>query len=105
LTLSEKEEKSILMAPEGLFYDSMKWNAFLQYLIDINYNVIIATGESGIDANVILCIFGDEDTTNHLALTTTKDGSPAKFDKDSILEFDLKAINVGKVNSFFFVNN
>ncbi|CAF3803025.1 unnamed protein product [Rotaria sordida] len=64
---------------------------------DINYSVIIETGESGIDANVILCIFGDENTTTNLALRTTKDGSDAKFDANSILEFDLKAIDVGKI--------
>ncbi|CAF2907936.1 unnamed protein product [Rotaria sp. Silwood2] len=64
---------------------------------DINYNVIVETGESGIDANVILCIYGDENTTTSLALGTTKDGSDAKFDPDSILEFDLKAIDVGKI--------
>ncbi|CAF0753759.1 unnamed protein product [Rotaria sp. Silwood1] len=64
---------------------------------DLNYNVIVETGESGIDANVILCIYGDENTTTNLALRTTKDGSDAKFDPDSILEFDLKAIDVGKI--------
>ena len=71
------------------------------YLIDIHYKIIVETGESGIDANVILCIFGDEDTTTNLALRTTKDGSSAKFDKDSTLEFDLKAVDVGKVNYYF----
>jgi hypothetical protein len=67
-------------------------------MIDINYKVIINTGESGIDANVILCIYGDKDTTNNVALRITKDGTQAKFTKDSHLEFDLKAIDVGKVS-------
>jgi hypothetical protein len=65
-------------------------------MIDINYKVIINTGESGIDANVILCIYGDKNTTKNLALRKTK------FDKDSHLEFDLKAVDVGKVSLFFF---
>ncbi len=58
-------------------------------LIEINYKVHIDTGESNIDSNIILCIYGDEDTTKSLALRTTK---------NSRLEFDLKAIDVGKVS-------
>ncbi|CAM4769776.1 unnamed protein product [Rotaria magnacalcarata] len=64
---------------------------------EINYKVIIETGESNINANVILCIYGDENTTTNLPLRTTKDGSDAKFDQDSILEFDLRATDVGKI--------
>ncbi|CAF1064509.1 unnamed protein product [Rotaria sordida] len=64
---------------------------------NINYKVIIETGDSKIDANVILCIYGDKDTTKNLALRTTKDGTSAKFNKDSRLEFDLKDIDVGKI--------
>ncbi|UJR35879.1 hypothetical protein I4U23_028622 [Adineta vaga] len=64
---------------------------------DINYKVIIVTGESGISANVILCIFGDKDTTTNLPLKTTKDGSIARFEKDSTLEFDINAVDVGKI--------
>jgi hypothetical protein len=72
------------------------------YSIDINYKILVETGESGIDANVILCIFGDQDTTTNLALRTTKDGLDAKFDKDSTLEFALQAVDVGKVNFYFY---
>ncbi|CAF0906528.1 unnamed protein product [Adineta steineri] len=65
---------------------------------DINYKVTVVTGESGIDANVILCIYGDDETTTtNLALKTTKDGSDAKFDRESTVEFDLKAVDVGKI--------
>ncbi|CAF1409527.1 unnamed protein product [Adineta ricciae] len=63
----------------------------------VNYKVIIVTGESGIDANVILCIFGEKDTTANLPLRTTKDGSPAKFHQDSTLEFDIRTEDVGKI--------
>ena len=59
------------------------------------------TGQSGTDANVILCIFGDEETTANLGLRTTKDGAPAKFEPDSVLEFDLQAVDVGKVELRF----
>jgi hypothetical protein len=38
-----------------------------------------------------LCIYGDEDTTNNLALRTKKNNR---------LEFDLKAVDVGKVSRF-----
>ncbi|CAF1216392.1 unnamed protein product [Adineta steineri] len=64
---------------------------------DINYKVIIDTGESGINSNVILCIYGNENITKNFALKTIKDGTQAKFIKDSHLEFDLKAIDVGKI--------
>ncbi|CAF2520074.1 unnamed protein product [Rotaria sp. Silwood2] len=64
---------------------------------NINYKVIIETGDSQIDANVILCIYGDKDTTKNLPLRTIKDGTQAKFDRDSRLEFNLKAIDVGKI--------
>jgi hypothetical protein len=40
---------------------------------------------------VILCIYGDKDTTKNLAL------KQEKFDKNSHLEFDLKTIDIGKV--------
>ncbi len=66
-------------------------------LIDINYKILVETGQSGIDANVILCIFGDEETTTNLSLRTTKDGLDANFEPDSILEFNLQAVDVGKV--------
>jgi len=72
-------------------------------MIDINYKVIIETGESGIDANVILCIYGDRDTTKNFALRITKDGTQAQFDKHSRLEFDLKGIDVGNVNYFLII--
>ncbi|CAF3891735.1 unnamed protein product, partial [Adineta steineri] len=36
-------------------------------------------------------------TTTNLALKTTKDGSDAKFDRESTVEFDLKAVDVGKI--------
>ncbi len=67
-------------------------------MIDINYNVIIETGETGIDSNVMLCIYGDQDTTKHFALRTIKDGAQAKFNQQSRLEFVLKGIDVGKVS-------
>ena len=71
---------------------------------DIHYKVRIETGQSGIDANVILCIFGEEETTTNLPLTTTKDGSEAKFEKNSNLEFDLETVDVGKVRRFRRIN-
>jgi hypothetical protein len=74
---------------------------YLISLSDIHYKILVETGESGIDANVILCIFGDEETTTNLPLKTTKDGSDAKFEKDSTLEFDLQAVDVGKVRFGF----
>ncbi len=86
------------MTSESLQYNLVKQKIFFIYLIDIHYKIRVETGESGIDANVILCIFGDEDTTTNLPLRTTKDGLDAKFDKDNILEFDLQAVDVGKVN-------
>lgn len=55
------------------------------------------TGQSEIHSNVILCIFGDEETTANLPLKTTKDGSQAMFEKESSLEFDVQAADVGKV--------
>ncbi|CAF3864693.1 unnamed protein product [Adineta steineri] len=64
---------------------------------DIHYKVIIDTGESGINSNVILCIYGNENITKNFALKTTKDGTQAKFIKDSHLEFDLKGVDVGKI--------
>ncbi len=82
----------------------LNWNEKIfsrkTYLIsfaDIHYKIRIETGQSGIDANVILCIFGEEETTTNLPLTTTKDGSEAKFEKNSNLEFDLQTADVGKV--------
>ena len=59
------------------------------------------TGLAGIDANVILCIFGDQETTTNLPLKTTKDGAHAKFEKDSSLEFEIQAVDVGKVRFGF----
>ncbi len=91
------------MTSESLYYHLIKSNNFI-FLIDINYQILVETGESSIEANVILCIFGHEETTTNLALKTTKNGSDAKFDKDSILEFDLQAVDVGKVNSSFVKN-
>ena len=73
-----------------------KKNYFIS-IVDIHYKIHIETGQSGIDANVVLCIFGEEETTTNLPLTTTKDGSDAKFEKNSNLEFDLQAVDVGKV--------
>ena len=55
------------------------------------------TGQSGIHANVILCIYGDEETTANLPLKTTKNGSQAAFEKESSLEFEVEAVDVGKV--------
>ena len=49
---------------------------------------------------MILCLFGDEETTSNLALKTTKDGSEAKFERDSTVEFDLQAVDVGRVGFF-----
>jgi len=63
----------------------------------MNYTIIVETGQSGIDSNVILCIFGDQDTTANLPLKTTKDGSDARFEKDTSLEFQVQAVDVGKV--------
>ncbi|CAF4374109.1 unnamed protein product, partial [Adineta steineri] len=37
-------------------------------MLDIHYKVIIDTGESGINSNVILCIYGDENITKNFAL-------------------------------------
>ena len=64
----------------------------------MNYKVTVETGEIGTDANVMLCIYGDDDTIKHVALRTTSQGAEAKFEKDSRLEFDLKEIYVGKVS-------
>ena len=66
-------------------------------ILDVNYKVIVKTGESGITANAILCIYGVNDRTKPLALRTTVNEEQAQFDKDSRLEFHLKAIDVGKV--------
>ncbi|CAF4501710.1 unnamed protein product [Rotaria socialis] len=63
----------------------------------INYSVIIQTGKSNITSNVILCIYGDKKTTKLFPLRTIKNGTNAKFDKDNYFEFDLKDINVGKI--------
>jgi len=63
----------------------------------MNYTIIVETGQSGIDSNVILCIFGDQDTTANLPLKTTKDGFDARFEKDTSLEFQVQAVDVGKV--------
>lgn len=65
--------------------------------IGIGYKVVVTTGESGVNANVILCIFGQKGSTAKLPLRTTKDGSAAKFDENSVLEFNLKATDVGEV--------
>ena len=91
----------MLMAPKGLFFCRTFRKRSDFYFIDVNYRVIVVTGESGIDANAVLCIFGEKDTTANLPLRTTKDGSPAKFHQDSTLEFDIKAEDVGKVKSTF----
>ncbi|UJR10158.1 hypothetical protein I4U23_014374 [Adineta vaga] len=66
-------------------------------LTDIVYKITIITGDSGIDSNVMLCIYGKDDLTKNFALTKTMDHSQAKFDKNSQLEFELKGINVGKI--------
>ena len=66
-------------------------------LLDTDYKVVIETGESNIDANVILCIYGNSGTTKILPLRTTKNGTQAKFEENSYSEFHLKAIDVGKV--------
>jgi hypothetical protein len=60
--------------------------------------VTVKTGQSGVDANVILCIFGDEETTTNLPLRQTSDGVDVKFTTDSTAEFNLKAVDVGKVS-------
>ncbi len=65
--------------------------------------IIIQTGESGITANVMLCIYGDKDISKMIALRQTKNDLEAKFDQNSRLEFDLKEIDVGKVNDFFVI--
>lgn len=60
----------------------------------------IKSGESNIDSNVILCIYGDKDATKNLPLRTTKNGTKAIFNTNSELEFNLKDINIGNVNEF-----
>ncbi|CAF3856631.1 unnamed protein product [Rotaria magnacalcarata] len=63
----------------------------------INYSVSIKTGKSNITSNVILCIYGDKKTTKLFPLRTIKNGTKVKFDKDDYFEFDLKDINVGRI--------
>ncbi|CAF0819854.1 unnamed protein product [Rotaria sp. Silwood1] len=67
------------------------------YNDNINYKVTVEMGDSQLDANVILCIYGDKDVTKNLPLRTIKDGTRVKFDKDSRLEFHLKDVDVGKI--------
>lgn len=82
---------------KNYFFLRKYWISFA----DIHYKILVETGQSGIDANVILCIFGDEETTTNLPLKTTKDGTDAKFEIHSSLEFDLQAVDVGKVRFGF----
>ena len=58
----------------------------------------LKTGHSDFDANVILCIFGDGETTPNLPLRQTSDGADVKFTGDSTAEFHVKAVDVGKVS-------
>jgi len=64
---------------------------------DVLYKINVKTGLSGIDANVILCIFGDENSSPNLPLRQVKSGADAKFDEKSSLEFDVKTTDVGKI--------
>lgn len=57
---------------------------------DVPYQVIMDTDESTVDSNVILCIYGENESTKSLALRRTKDGLPSQF--------DIKTIDVGKVS-------
>jgi hypothetical protein len=55
---------------------------------------MIETGQTGINANVQLCIYGDKLTTNQVALRTD---SKRQFLADSRLEFDVRDVDVGQV--------
>ena len=65
--------------------------------LDVLYKITVKTGLSGVDANVVLCIFGDENTTPNLPLRKVNSGAEAKFDAQSTLEFDVKTADVGKI--------
>ena len=90
------------MSSEGGSLNSRNSNdddfIFRKICSDIQYSILVETGQSGIDANVILCIFGDEETTPNLALRKTKDGVDATFQAETIEEFQLDAVDVGKVS-------
>ena len=94
-----REESEFLNHDEGyVVFPPLEQKGALFHSTDIHYRVLVETGRSGVDANVILCIYGDEGTTTNLALKETKDGRAARFMKDSTLEFDLIAGDVGKVS-------
>ncbi len=84
-------------------YSKEKDEINLFNLIDIDYKIIIDTGESGINANVMLCIYGDKDISKNIPLRLTKNDIEAKFDQNSRLEFHLKEIDIGKVNYFLII--
>ena len=66
----------------------------------MNYQVIVETGPTELNAHVSLRIFGTEKTTFQLALI-----SPSrKFAPSSRLEFNVSNVDVGKVRSFTFTN-
>lgn len=81
---------TVIIAATNIFW---RWSS----RIDVDYQVIVETGQAGINSNVILCIHGEETTTANLALRTIRGGSEGKFTQNSRLEFDLKATDVGKV--------
>ena len=67
------------------------------FRVEVDYQIVVETGQSGIDSNVILCIYGEETATANLALRTIPGSSEGKFARNSRLKFDLKTTDVGKV--------